>query len=478
MACRFPPPSGRSHKGTSARRPDRVLDIACGWEARGGPQRRKNILTLRLSEITDRKANQEVVDFSGSYAAQARTFTVWSLAVTSAILPLYIVRWHYGPLPTTLLETAILLTAAGYLATLWFEKRLPSLTAYEIPIALWLIAGILGIVFAPNHVKALGTYRAYFVEPVVVFYIAVDMLRTREDLRKLLAFSAVSASLFAIGQIGLFLWVFAHHQVQVGDAPAFLNTSANADAMYLEPPLAFATGFAIFGWERRDRMIAVLVAGLAFAAMILTLSRAGYLAMSVLALMVILYLPSRRLRIWVVAGLAVVGLIVLEVPFIGQRLLDAAHSAGLRSSIYAQALELLSRHPIFGAGIGGFTQAVAPFRPSSQELELYPHNVFLTTWSEVGLLGLVAFAFIVFSLVWRGLRALPVSNDTFRPVLWGAAAALVLFVVHGLFDTPYWKNDLAVQFWLVAAMIMIGARAVRDQSPARVPADQSRASSA
>ena len=393
-----------------------------------------------------------------SFASQARTLTVWSLAVTSSMLPLFIVRWHYGPLPTTLLETAILITVACYAATLWFERRLPERTPYDFPIVLWLLAGILGVIAAPNHVKALGTYRAYFVEAVAIFYIAVDMLRSRDDLRKVFALGAISAAVMATGQIVAFVWVFAHHQLQLGDAPAFLNTSANADAMYLETPLAFAAGFTAFAWARRDRIIAATVLALAVVAMVLTLSRAGYLAMSVLALMLVLYLPSRRMRIWVLGGVAAVALLMLEVPFINQRVSDIAHSAQLRSSIYGQALQMLSERPLLGAGIGGFTQMVAPFHPSSQELEIYPHNIFLTTWSEVGLLGLIAFAIILFGLLWRGIRALPLTNETYRPVLWGSVGALVLFLIHGQFDSPYWKNDLSVEFWLVAALLTVGVR--------------------
>ena len=47
----------------------------------------------------------------------ARRFTIWSLATTAACLPLYVVRWHIGPLPTTLLENLIGITVVGYAAT-------------------------------------------------------------------------------------------------------------------------------------------------------------------------------------------------------------------------------------------------------------------------------------------------------------------------------------------------------------------------
>ncbi len=383
------------------------------------------------------------------------------MAITAAAAPLYVVRWHYpgpGHVPTTLLETLIVLTVAAYAWTLWSERRLPSRTPYDIPIALWLVAGILGVVAAPDHRAALGTYRAYFIEAVAVFYVAVDVLRTREDLRRVFTLSAAAAVVYAIGQIVSFAWVAAHHQLQLGDAPAFLNNTPNADAMYMEPLLAFAIGFVAFPWSRRARLVAAVVLAFVLVAMLLTLSRAGYLAMAVLALVLVLSLQSRRVRIWVVAALAVVALLVLEVPFINQRISQANSSAALRESIYGQALRMLAQRPLLGAGIDGFPIRVAPFRPGTQTIELYPHDIWLTTWSEVGLLGLVVLAVILFGLMWRGARALPRVNDAYRPVLWGCVGALILIFMHGFFDSPYWKNDLSVEFWMVAALEVVAIR--------------------
>jgi hypothetical protein len=81
------------------------------------------VLDPKLSDIRAHQSSVEgdAAPQTGS-AGFARRFTIWSLAVTAACLPLYVVRWHYGPLPTTLLETLILITVAGYATTLWTEK--------------------------------------------------------------------------------------------------------------------------------------------------------------------------------------------------------------------------------------------------------------------------------------------------------------------------------------------------------------------
>ena len=375
-------------------------------------------------------------------------------------MPLYVVRWHIGPLPTTLLEVLIGITVVGYAVTLWTEKRLPAArTAYDVPIALLLIAGLIGIAVSPDHVRAIGIYRAYFVEAIACFYIAVDILRPRDALRTFLLVAAVGSSLMAIGEIVLFAIVFAHHQLDLSGAPAFLNTTPNAVAMYLEPPLAFSIAFTVFPTRPRERWLAAAVLGLILLAMVLTLSRASYLAMAVLAVVIVLGLPSRAWRFRTIAVLALLVLIVIEVPIIGQRISTLAYSAELRSSTYGQALQVLRQRPIVGAGISGFPIRAAPFRPGNQRIQLYPHDLWLTTWSELGLLGLISFAVIFFGLLWRGIRVLPRATDLHRPILWGAVGALILYLVHGLFDSPYWKNDLSVEFWLLAALQVVAVRA-------------------
>jgi O-antigen ligase len=390
-----------------------------------------------------------------------RRVALASLSVTVACLPLYVVRWHIGPLPTTLLEVLILITVAAYIFTLWSEKRPPVRTGYEIPIALLLIAGVIGIVVSPDHTRALGIYRAYFLEAVACFYVAVDLLDTPHNLRVFLLAAAAGSSVMAAGQIVSFAWVAAHGELKLGDAPSFLNTSANADAMFLEPPLAFALGFFAFPSGPRERLIAGMVLALVFAGIVLTLSRGAYLAMVFLAVVFVLSLQGHKWRLRALTAIAVLGLITVEIPFINHRLADLAHSAVTRESIFRQALQMLAERPIFGAGISGYAIRTAPFRPPRAPVFIYPHDMWLAMWSELGLLGLFAFAFIFFALLWRGARALPRATGIYKPLLWGAVGALVLYAVHGIFDTPYWKNDFSVEFWLLAALQLVAVRATR-----------------
>ena len=102
--------------------------------------------------------------------------------------------------------------------------------------------------------------------------------------------------------------------------------------------------------------------------------------------------------------------------------------------------------------------------------EIYPHDVYLAFWVELGLLGLVAFLVILGGLFWRAWRALPLAAGFERALLWGAVGTWVLWAVHGVFDTPYWKNDMSVEFWLVAAVEVALLRSLIRSAPAKAEA--------
>jgi O-antigen ligase len=92
--------------------------------------------------------------------------------------------------------------------------------------------------------------------------------------------------------------------------------------------------------------------------------------------------------------------------------------------------------------------------------------MWLTFWVEVGLLGMVAFAVIFFGLLYRGWRAFPKASGFYHAVLWGVLGSLVLWGVHGLVDSPYWKNDMSVEFWILAALELVAIRAISQRTSA------------
>src|SRR5205823_10621197 len=154
-------------------------------------------------------------------------------------------------------------------------------------------------------------------------------------------------------------------------------------------------------------------------------------------------------------------------PVVGSRAASALSPESptlfARVSIWILTLRMFRDHPVFGAGINAYQSTMKPYMAADPQLspEVYPHNIFLTTWTELGLLGLAAFAFILGNLVVRPWRAFSQAGPRQRPLIWGLGAAFALFTVHGLVDSPYWKNDLSLEFWMLAALEVMALAAIR-----------------
>jgi len=35
-----------------------------------------------------------------------------------------------------------------------------------------------------------------------------------------------------------------------------------------------------------------------------------------------------------------------------------------------------------------------------------------------------------------------------------------MWTIHGLVDSPYWKNDMSVEFWILAALVVVSAKSL------------------
>ena len=127
-------------------------------------------IAIPSSLLPKSEIDQRHIDSAAVPTSSLIRYATMMLGLTAACLPLYVVRWKYGPISTTLLELLIVVTIGLYLlgrrqeGTLRFNR-----TPYDVPIALLLLAGASAVFVPLDRWHALGLYRAYFVEPVAIF---------------------------------------------------------------------------------------------------------------------------------------------------------------------------------------------------------------------------------------------------------------------------------------------------------------------
>jgi O-antigen ligase len=161
----------------------------------------------------------------------------------------------------------------------------------------------------------------------------------------------------------------------------------------------------------------------------------GAFAVTLAAVALLLSLRSARALVGVLCAVAVSAAVL---PFVtvpdsaSQRLREATSNpvATLRGDtrwvLYEQGLDLIAEHPIVGAGTGSYASFVGVVSPPRQRL-LYPHNIFLELWAELGILAVAAFLLIVLSAVWALMRRLVEADDPSERQLLVLALGLLIY---------------------------------------------------
>ena len=331
-----------------------------------------------------------------------------------------------------------------------------------------IVAGALSVFAAPSRLAALGLYRAYFLEPIAFAFVLIHVITSARRALVVLGGLGVAGIAVAAPNAVLVLEGLRAHTYDVTQTPpVVIYTTANALALFLGPSIAVAAAIVLHASDRYARAGSAVFLVVAGPAMLLTFSRGGYLAMAAVAVGVAL---SHRRRWWLLAGAAVAGGLVAAIPPVFHRIeLEFQNVNGStffgragRIELWKATLQMLREHPIFGAGLSGFADRIAPFwNANHPERFIDPHNIVLNFWVETGLLGLFAFAWLlvlVFRISWEGWKK---SDAGWRPIFLGVLLAMVAIVVHGLVDVPYFKNDLSLLFWALAGIAAAGHKTLK-----------------
>jgi O-antigen ligase len=229
-----------------------------------------------------------------------------------------------------------------------------------------------------------------------------------------------------------------------GRLQAFYN-SPNYLAMYLAP--AIVIGLILFSNWPKFYGITLGIIGLA---LYLTFSYAAWIAL-LLSLIVILVFNNQfpKKIIWIFS-LIILAFIFFQIR--GKKVINLFEnhprsSWTSRIIIWQSARKILSDHWLLGIGPGNFQDQYLEyqkhFTPYLEWAVPQPHNLYLAFWLQTGLIGLIGFL----SLLYIWFRQF-FSQKPSR-LAWIGLGIIFYILLHGLVDTSYFKNDLAIIFWMV-----------------------------
>lgn len=416
------------------------------------------------------------------------------------LLPSYLLRFSILSVPVTFLEIMILSSFA-----VWFIKttklkpvawlrgrkeRLKYPFRYEI-IAV-LILSLLAVIVAGISDSALGIWKAYFFEPVILYILILNVLPKKEGRKKIiiaLSISALLTSLFAITQKITGLFIFN---------PFWLNPESrrvvawfgypNAVGLYLAPIVMLISGYLIKTWKNRSKkinwesLLYITTIILSILAIIFARSEGALVALLASSL-VFLFFISKKSRIISIA-IIILGLISIiispQLSSLAKDKLTLSDLSGeIRKQQWRETMQTLKGESfLLGNGLANYQTAVSPYHQEGiffnrdkmenfhsilygnaelrekywqpVEIYMYPHNIFLNFWSELGLLGALIFTWLMIKFL---VHTLINSKAQEKYLSLGLFSAMLAIIIHGLVDVPYFKNDLSALFFILLALL-------------------------
>jgi putative inorganic carbon (HCO3(-)) transporter len=360
------------------------------------------------------------------------------------------------------------------------QVKINSFSLIMVPAITWLIASSLSLLAAKDG--ELSSFQLInMVKMLLLCWVVANSIGSDVDLTLVitgLMLGMVFQSLVGIyqGVTGRpFLLSFidstavvGQQQLSVGLVNRIRGTmgSSTTLAMYLAIGVPFTLALLFSKTKPFVKISAGITLCLIGSALIMSLSRAGWVNFLV-TICLILVLAVRRKRISSIMAIViacVMALVLLGVALFGTDLIlsrltsNDQGAANSRITLAKGALAIIQDNPVIGVGLDNYAQVSPRFDPidvaSWNHYTPIVHNIYLLIAAETGLIGLAAFlVFFVILLIqaWRIIDRAP--NDTVWVAGVGILGALVALAIHSMVDYTLLGSSLVFTlFWLLAGL--------------------------
>lgn len=412
-------------------------------------------------------------------------FLIWfrpkyALWLTLILLPAYQIKGIIYNIPVTLLELMILSLFLIYgLKNINRTKELvQNLKDWQWPILTWLIIATLAIFISPDLKAGAGVWKAYFIEPILLLIVFVDLIKNKKDLKLIFSafmFSAIIVSIYALYQkfLGQGIW-----STEIWGQPQVLRITSffphpNFLGLYLGPLIFLSLGYIFSYFKNKNIIIVCTLLLFVITSLSLIYARSEATILAVLVGLFFLGLINKSSQKYTFIFLLIGFLLIFSFPvsrnYFVQKVGLQDLSGQLRFNIWQGAGRLIEENSVLGIGLDGYERLVPDYQKRfydpytgeliSVETHPYPHNLYLTLWLELGLLGLIVFLWILIKFFKQGFKQLDKKEVIINTSI---MAAMIVIIVHGLADTPYFKNDLAILFWLIIGLLIVSKRLIKE----------------
>jgi O-antigen ligase len=132
-----------------------------------------------------------------------------------------------------------------------------------------------------------------------------------------------------------------------------------------------------------------------------------------------------------------------------------------RSQIWQANLDMIKERPLFGWGYGNYKKFREPYYQPypAADTHAHAHNNFLQVWVDSGVVGLLAFLFLLSVVLrsgWQAYRSLPAEAEPLRSLTLGGTLSIIGFLLGGLTQYNFGDAEVVIVFWAMTGVVMRG----------------------
>jgi O-antigen ligase len=322
-----------------------------------------------------------------------------------------------------------------------------NLTAWPREVSLVLLLGLTALLSMPLAIAPEEAWSTFvdgtFLKALVMFVVMVNVVRTERRLKWLLLLALAVSVLLSVNAIDdyrhgiLAMGKIENYNLRLKGSIRGLFENPNDLALHLVTMVPVAIALALGSRGIHRKIVYMAAAILMVAAIVVSYSRGGFLALVAIVL-VIAWKLGRRNR-----SAAFLAVLLAAVLFIGlvpgaykgrmstvfDSAADVTGSSSQRNEILKKAVVVTLRYPLFGVGLGNFHYK------SSHELGT--HNAYIQAGAEMGLAAMVIYMMLIISPLRRlgqiERETLSTGRNRFYYLAVGLQASLAGYMVASFF---------------------------------------------
>ncbi len=335
-------------------------------------------------------------------------------------------------------------------------QRMPALAI----LLLFLVWVLLGIGISPDGVQPFLTEWMLILDCVAIGVLTINVLTTRQHLLNLIDAILLSATFVSL--YGIYGYFTRQNGVVDPTTSLFRIFSvfgaAPPAALFLSiviPPAIYRAS-TLRGFKRLGVSILVLILLVAIA---LTFTRNAFICIALSVIIMILFSPSRKMRIGLLGSslalavgvvlLATVGNISLFSRFLNQ---DLATFNG-RTYLWQALLDRFDPTQLLGNGLHASDVLLANLGLSSRgTIATSPQNLFVAALYDHGIIGLTLLTLVFISLGVSLIAGLRKTRGEQRALFTIALVVFINVVVQSFEQNDILNQSIGIYFWIVMAL--------------------------